>query len=58
MMDEILIMFSICFAFCFLFEGIELALNSKTNKVYKATHILYPLFIIGALFYLLVSHGG
>ena len=44
-MNEILATFSICFAFCFLFEGIETAITSKANRIYKVTHILYPLFI-------------
>lgn len=55
MMDELLMTFSMCFAFCFLLEGIETAIKSKANRIYKATHILYPLFIIGTLIYLLVS---
>ena len=54
-MDGILITFSICFTFCFLLEGIETAFDNKANRIYKLTHILYPLFIIGTLFYLYVS---
>ena len=54
-MDETLAIFSMCFAFLFLLEGIKTAITSKANRVYKATHIIYPLFIVGTLFYFLVS---
>lgn len=54
-MNEILATFSICFSFLFLIEGIETAITSKANRAYKVTHILYPLFIVGTLFYFLVS---
>lgn len=54
-MNETLAIFSMCFAFLFLLEGIETAITSKANRVYKATHIIYPLFIIGTMFYFLVS---
>lgn len=54
-MNELLATFSMCFAFCFLLEGIETAIKSKANRIYKVTHILYPLFIVGTLFYFLVS---
>ena len=54
-MNETLAICSMCFAFCFLFEGIEIVITSKANRIYKVTHILYPLFIIGTLFYFLVS---
>ena len=54
-MHEILAIFSMCLAFLFLFEGIETAITSKANMIYKATHILYPLFIVGTLFYFLVN---
>lgn len=54
-MNELLVTFSMCFAFCFLLEGIEVAIKSKANKIYKITHILYPMFIIGTMLYLLTS---
>ena len=54
-MNETLAICTMCFAFCFLFEGIETAIKSKANKVYKVTHILYPLFIVGTMFYFLAS---
>ena len=38
-MDEIFAQFSMCFAFLFLFEGIEIAIKSKANMIYKVTHI-------------------
>lgn len=55
MMNEIFAQFSMCFALCFLIEGIETAIKSKANRIYKVTHILYPLFIVGTLFYFSVS---
>lgn len=54
-MNELLVTFSMCFAFCFLLEGIEKAIKSKTNRIYKVTHTVYPLFIVGTMLYLLVS---
>ncbi len=54
-MSELLVTFSMCFAFCFLLEGIEIAIKSKANRIYKVTHILYPLFIVVTLFYFLVN---
>ena len=53
MMDEFLATLSMCIAFLFLFEGIEITIKSKANIVYEVTHILYPLFIVGTLFYFL-----
>lgn len=47
--------FSMCFAFCFFLEGIEMAITRKEDKVYVATHILYPLFIVVAMIYFLAS---
>ena len=46
-MNEFLAIFSMCFAFLFLIEGIETAITSRVNRAYKVTHILYPLFIFG-----------
>ena len=57
-MDVLLMTFSMCFvfcSFCFLLEVIETAIKSKANRIYKETHILYSLFILGTLIYLLVS---
>lgn len=54
-MNETLAIFSMCFAFLFLLEGIETAITSKANRAYRATHIIYPLFIVGTMFYFLVS---
>lgn len=55
MMLEICVTISMCCAFLFFLEGIDTAINSKANRIYKVTHIVYPLFIVGTLFYLLVS---
>ena len=56
-MNEFLAIFSMCFALLFLIEGIETAITSKANRAYKVTHVLYPLFIAGTLFYFLVTGG-
>lgn len=56
MMLEFCVTISMCCAFLFFLEGIETALNSKANRIYKVTHIVYPLFIVGTLIYLL-SNG-
>ena len=42
---------SMCCSFCFLIEGIENAVKTKTNFIYKVTHIGYPAFITWSLFY-------
>lgn len=47
--------FVLCFAFLYLLEGIEVAMQTKRNNVYKITHILYPLFMVGAMIYLLAE---
>ena len=54
-MNRLLAIFSVCMSFCFLLEGIDLTLNSKKNRMYKMTHILYSLFITVTLFYFLYS---
>ena len=56
-MNEMLAIFSMCFAFLFLIEGIETAITSKKNRAYKITHILYPLFIVGTMIYFLASEA-
>lgn len=54
-MNEILSIFSMCFAFLFLLEGIDNAITKKKNKIYLTTHIIYPLFIFGTMFYFLMA---
>lgn len=54
-MNTTIATFVLCFAFLYLLEGIEIAIRTKRNKVYKITHILYPLFMIGAMIYFLVA---
>lgn len=54
-MDEALAVFSMCIALLFLIEGIETAITSKANRIYKVIHILYPLFMVGTMLYFLVS---
>ena len=56
MMLEFCVTISMCCAFLFFLEGIDTAINSKANRIYKVTHIVYPLFIVGTLNYLL-SNG-
>lgn len=53
-MLEFCITLSMCFAFCFLCEGVETAVKKRAGKAYTVTHIVYPLFIIGTMAYILV----
>lgn len=52
-MNELLVEFSMCFSFLYLIEGIEICIQKKGNKAYRITHILYPLFMTGAMIYFL-----
>ena len=54
-MNELLAVFSMCFAWLFFLEGLDTEVKSKENFIYKFTHIFYPLFIVGTLFYFLES---
>lgn len=54
-MNVTLTIVCMCFALCFLHEGIEIAVTKKKNKVYVVTHILYPLFIVGTMIYFLAA---
>ncbi len=47
--------FALCVAFLYLFEGIDVAISKKSNSVYKLTHIVYPLYLVGAMFYFLMA---
>ena len=49
-MDEIFAQFSMCFAFLFLCEGIETAIKSKANMIYKVTHIFVRSLLHGHCF--------
>lgn len=52
-MNEFLGTFTMCFSFLYLLEGIEICIQKKGNKVYRITHILYPLFMTGTMIYFL-----
>lgn len=54
-MNTTIATFVLCFAFLYLLEGIEIAIQTKRNRVYKITHVLYPLFMVGAMIYFLVT---
>lgn len=54
-MNTTIATFVLCFAFLYLLEGIEIAIRTKRNRAYKITHILYPLFMVGAMIYFLVA---
>ena len=41
------------FAFMFLLEGMAIAFKKNVDKVYKISHILYPLFMVGVMIYFL-----
>lgn len=54
-MNTTIATFVLCFAFLYLLEGIEIAIQTKRNRVYKITHVLYSLFMVGAMIYFLVT---
>lgn len=54
-MNTTIATFVLCFAFLHLLEGIEIAIQTKRNRVYKITHVLYPLSMVGAMVYFLVT---
>lgn len=54
-MNTTIATFVLCIAFLYLLEGIEIAMRTNRNKVYKITHVLYPLFMVGAMIYFLAS---
>lgn len=54
-MNTALATFTMCFAFLYLIEGIDISIRKKTNKAYKISHILYPLFMVGTMIYFLMS---
>lgn len=54
-MDTTIAIFVLCFALLYLFEGIDIAMHKKSNRAYKATHIVYPLYMVGAMLYFLMT---
>lgn len=54
-MNTTIATFVLCFAFLYLLEGIDIAIHEKVNKTYKITHVLYPLFMVGAMLYFLAT---
>lgn len=54
-MNEVLALFSMCFAFCFFLESVENAIEKKKNKLYLIAHIGYSAFIVGAMVYFLAT---
>lgn len=54
-MNQNLAIFIMCFAFLYLLEGIEIAIKQNTNKIYKITHILYPLYMFCTMLYFLTT---
>lgn len=52
-MNEFLGIFTMCFSFLYLLEGIEICIQKRGNKAYRITHILYPLFMTGTMVYFL-----
>lgn len=54
-MNQALVIFVMCFAFLYLLEGIEIAIKQKANRIYKITHILYPLYMFGVMLYFLMT---
>lgn len=54
-MIETCLTFSLCIAFLYILEGIEIAFTEKANKIYKVTHILYPAFMFVTIFCVLIN---
>lgn len=54
-MNETIAIFILCFSFLYLFEGIDISIHKKVNKVYKISHILYPLFMVFGMIYLIAT---
>lgn len=54
-MNDVIAIFALCVALLYLFEGIEIAIRKKSNSVYKLTHIIYPLYMVGAMLYFLMA---
>lgn len=54
-MNEIIGTFILGFAFLYLIEGIDISIYQKTNKAYKITHVLYPLFMVCEMIYFIVT---
>lgn len=54
-MNTTIAIFVLCFALLYLLEGIENTMRTSRNKIYKITHILYPLFMVGAMIYFLAA---
>lgn len=52
-MNELLLEFSMCFSFLYFIEEIENCIRKRGNMVYRITHVLYPLFMTGAMVYFL-----
>ncbi len=52
-MNELLGTFTLCFSFLYFLEGVENCIHKKRNISYRITHVLYPLFMIGAMIYFL-----
>lgn len=54
-MNELLGLFSLCFSFCFVLDGLSDAATSKVSFLYVVTRIGYPLFIACSQFWFLIS---
>lgn len=54
-MNELLGLFSLCFSFCFVLDGLSTAATSKVSFLYIVTRIGYPLFIACSQLWFLFS---
>lgn len=54
-MNETMGIFILCFSFLYLIEGIDISIHKKTNKVYKISHVLYPLFMVCGMVYFIAT---
>lgn len=54
-MNTALAIFTMCFSFLYLIEGIDISIRKKTNMAYKISHILFPLLMVGTMIYFLTA---
>lgn len=54
-MNESIAILILCFSFLYLLERIDISVHKKVNNAYKASHIVYPLFMVVGMIYFLVT---
>lgn len=54
-MDKNIAEIILCFSVLYLLDGIRKISDKKASNSYKASHIVYPLFMVGGMFYFIVT---